>query len=507
MGFRSALGHILRWENTDLPAFSNFAFCETHYRAHSVLRRILSLARKLEYRSILVEEIRAADCPLLVAEDAALTLRDPDFTGSAVHRLTFFRSPANTAPQPHEFLGYTVFKTDHFKDGSARSHVYEAVLRPVRDTKQNNFIHTRRQFDLTTSVGSGSVRGVLYAQQNDLTFVCAHVALRTALSSLLPAGDVSYSELNAIAGVDHINTRLGTGHHGLSPLQIETILQHFGVPFRLLKHEPSQPMPAGLEYQAELYAAIESGCPALLGFELAPDPANPQPPGRHIIPVVGHTFNDDAWMPDAERIYFGRNQGFFRSEAWLSTYVVHDDNVGPYFCLPRHYLSGDFFRLLYSFQPAAASLSPAEAEALAYSWITALHQAVPALSVEWYDRFAAYARTQRLVLRSFLTERRAYLDHLATLEDRSGQRFPVAELGNVEALLPPHFWLIEISAPELFPVSRQKFGEVIFPPDRPADGSSPAPILTRLPGLFLCGRTPQRIQPDGYTPIYAHPSA
>lgn len=101
-------------------------------------------------------------------------------------------------------------------------------------------------------------------------------------------------------------------------------------------------------------------------------------------------------MPDAERIYFGRNQGFFRSEAWLSTYIVHDDNVGPYFCLPRHYLSGDFFRLLYSFQPTAASLSPAEAEALAYSWITALHQAVPALGVEWYDRFAAYPTGHRV---------------------------------------------------------------------------------------------------------------
>jgi hypothetical protein len=250
-------------------------------------------------------------------------------------------------------------------------------------------------------------------------------------------------------------------------------------------------MPAGLEYQAELYAAIESGCPALLGFELAPDPGTAQPSGRHIIPVLGHTFNDDAWMPDAERIYFGRSQGFFRSEAWLSTYVVHDDNVGPYFCLPRHYLGSDFFRVLYSLQPAPASLSLAETEALAYSWITTLHQYVPSIGVEWYDRFAAYGRTQRLVLRTFLTKRRAYLDHLATLADRHGQRFPVADLGNVEALLPAHFWLSEISAPELFPVSRQKFGEIIHPPDRPADGSTPIPILTRPVSMTsTTGRSP-----------------
>ena len=132
MSFRSAPGHILRWENTDLPAFSNFAFCEAYYRAHSVLRRVLSLARKLGYRSILCEEIRANECALLEAEDAALAIRRQDFSGSTVHRLTFFRSPAETPPQAHEFLGYAVFKLDQFGPNDCRAHVYESVLRPVR---------------------------------------------------------------------------------------------------------------------------------------------------------------------------------------------------------------------------------------------------------------------------------------------------------------------------------------------------------------------------------------
>lgn len=503
MSFRSALGHIVVWQNTDLPDFSNFAFCEAHYRAHSVLRRILSLARKLKFRSVLVEEIRASECALLSAENEALATRVPGFKGSSVHRLTFFRSRAETPPQPHEFLGYAIFKMDHFEDVS-QGHVFEAVVKPVRGIKDNNFLHTRRMFDLATSVGSGTIPGILYAQQNNLTFACAHVALRTALSSILPEGDINYAELNAIAGVDHKdpskNVGKGTGR-GLKPAQIESILRNYKVAFRRLMHEPGvAELPAKIEYQAELYSAVESGRPALLGFALGPDTSG-DPPSRHLIPAIGHTFNDDAWVPDAERFYFYRDEGYFRSEAWLSTYVVHDDNLGPYYCLPRHYLNRESFRLLYSLQPAPSSLSITEAEALAFSALTAIHTEMSAIGIAWYDRFAAYARTKSLVLRSFQVNRRQYLDHLAQIEDPRGQRFPAAEIANVEKTLPEHFWLIEISAPELFPMSRQKFGEIVFPPDQPNDGTNVTPYFTRLPGVIVRGLTPQRIQPEGYTPL------
>jgi hypothetical protein len=504
MGFRSDHGLAIRWENTALPNFSNFAFCEQYYRADSVLRRILSLARKLGYRSILVDEIPADTSALCAEESEALAKRRTDFTGSTVHRLTFLRSPANTAPGRNDFIGYVVFKTDLFGANLSRSHIYEAVLPPVRDAADNCFLHTQRNFDFSTSAGSGCVKGVLYAQQNDLTFVCAHVALRTVLSSVLPDGDVAYSQLNAIAGIDHASVQIGEGtDKGLSPPLIEKILQNFNIPFRKLAYEPNKgPLPPGVEYQQEIYGSIESRRPALLGFEMANDPITGRT-SRHLIPVLGHTFNDDAWMPDAERMYFNRTLGYFRSEAWLSTFVVHDDNVGPYFCLPRHYLSRDSFRLLYGIQAAQASLALTEAEALAYSTLTGVHTTIPALGLPWYDRFAAYGRSESLVLRSFQIRRRRYLDHLATLKDIYGGRFPVDQLAPVEKILPDYFWMIEISAPELFPMSRQKFGEIIFPADRPLDGSSATALLIRLPGLLVVGYTPSLAEPNGYTPLMA----
>jgi len=63
-----------------------------------------------------------------------------------------------------------------------------------------------------------------------------------------------------------------------------------------------------------------------MGFEMSGASS-----ARHIIPVIGHTFNEDTWVAPATRDYFDGGLSYYPSENWLSTYVVHDDNFGPYF--------------------------------------------------------------------------------------------------------------------------------------------------------------------------------
>ena len=123
----------------------------------------------------------------------------------------------------------------------------------------------------------------------------------------------------------------------------------------------------------------------------------------------------------------------------------------------------DNFRLLYGIQPAPAAISLSEIEALAYSALSTIHSKIPAIGTPWYDRFAVYGRNQSLVLRSFQIRKRRYLDHLATLRDINRQEFSLAEIASTEPLMPDWFWMTEISAPELFPMSRNKFGEIILP--------------------------------------------
>lgn len=125
------------------------------------------------------------------------------------------------------------------------------------------------------------MEGALYAQQNDRTFVCAHVALRTVLSLILPQGDISYAEMNRLVGVDHIKRTVGE-RRGLSSNDLETIFSAMNVKAR--KSAPGMP---SNDYAPDLYGYIESACPALVVFETSQS--------AHVVPVLGHTFNEDTW--------------------------------------------------------------------------------------------------------------------------------------------------------------------------------------------------------------------
>jgi hypothetical protein len=275
---------------------------------------------------------------------------DKEFSGSRVRRLLFLKTDVGEEVGPSDLLGYAVFKEDRINGrGVPEFHVYESVFTLARDATQNNYIHCSRAYKLKTTLGELSVRGVLYTQQNDLTFVCAHVCLRTVVASVLPEADVSYSKINEIVGIDHIALKVGGGS-GLGPDQMGAVLGAFGLDYSQIIHEPTDgnlALPG--DYQSDLHGVIESGQPALLGFEMS-GASN----ARHIIPVMGHTFNEDTWVAPATRGYFDGGLSYYPSENWLSTYVVHDDNFGPYFCLPRHFLKKDNFRLILSLKRHAS---------------------------------------------------------------------------------------------------------------------------------------------------------
>ena len=488
--FRSAVGRHPRWHATGLP-FSNFEFVDTRFGSNSILRRILSLARKLGFEGMLEEEIVESDCALLAAENAILAIRLPDFQGATVTRLSFFSSGDES--RPGEFLGYAVVKQDR-QSGGSFTHVYESVLRPPRGRAENNFCHAHREYRVQTGVGVHTVSGTIYAQQNDATFVCAHVALRTVLAALLPAGDIGYDRINLWAGVDHddparcVGGRGGvTAGGGLGSGQLEAVLTQAGFEPELVVHEPDfgLELPAGTEFQKLLYGFIESGRPALLGFQLTPGPNGES--GRHIIPILGHTFNQDLWVPEAERGYFGSSRHYFPSESWLSAYVAHDDNFGPYVCLPRHYLGRSQFCLLVGLKPHRSALAADQAEALALDFAVYVAAQIAEGESNWFRRQLAFTRSELLVLRPLLVGREAYLAQLRQWRDREGFDLEPALADDLATRLPAVFWLVEVSAPELFPGSRRKFGEILVDPD-PAGAPAEPVLLMRAPGLLVFPR-------------------
>lgn len=478
--FRNVPGTRRDWVDTRIAAgFSNFLFIDENYLSNPILRRLFSLARKHGYQSLLIDRIAENDCSLLAEENVALRTRNPSFHHSEVHRFSFFRSLANQEPTQADFLGYAVFKTDIATTGQVICcHVYESVMPAYRQAGQNNFIHCNRLYHVSTSAGNFSVSGSLYAQQNGWTFVCAHVAVRSVLSCLLPDADITYAQMNALAGIDHGKNPIGGDtKRGLAPEGIERILDGVGYTYEKLVHEPTENLILPVEFSREMYGFVESGWPALVGFELTGIDA-----GRHMIPVVGHTFNEDTWAPEAQRAYFANRLRYYSSENWLSTYVIHDDNFGPYFCIPRNFLTDNNFRVLYGLRrfPAVTSAVDVEAWGLGFlRWLATTK--IQKLGINWYDRFVVFCRSNMLVLRTIFVGKEDYSLYLKNLTTWNGVAFEDDLRGEIEALLPDHFWMVEVSCSELFASSRRKFGEIILRADD--TNLDHTFIAIRLPGI------------------------
>lgn len=486
--------------------FSNFCYVDEKFDSSPTLRRILSLARKHGFQSMLVEDIQEKDCELLEQENQALAVRSKNYTHSSVNRLIFLDSQKDAAPS--RAIGYAVFKQDHFKDKTPTTHVYESVIAPVRGAAQNNFIHTPRNYTIQTQFGSLETSGVIYAQQNDTTFVCAHVALRSVLSCLMPEADFTYEQMNQCIGVDHKTRKVGDGV-GLSPADLRHIITSQGLAYADISHEPSKSDDFHFEgeFQRELYGSIESGFPALLGFELDGGSS------RHIIPVFGHTFNDDTWVAESEKHYFASKLGYFSSENWLSTFNAHDDNFGPYLCIPRHYLKKENFRLLLGLRLQAPVSEATEIEAVALVYAKVFTAAFDSSGTRWQQRLALFAQESLLVLRTVRVDKCSYLRHLTSDLSWNGDSCRSDALAALDACLPSTFWMVELSAPELFPASRHKFGEILLR----SDIALPEPLDTtllcacRLPGLIVIQHEDQTLSTldsgvQSHVPLYQSPT-
>ena len=502
---------------------SNFQFVGEFLNQHGVipyntqLLRIFSLARKLRFQSVLVDEISSDESPFLTEENDALRnfgANDFKFSHSQVFKFSFFGNGQN-GDKDSLFLGYAIFKIDHFHDQKSFGHVFEAVLTPPRTIQENSFLHCKRRYVVSNTEGTNfHVTGSLYAQQNGKTFVCAHVALRTALSHLLPEGDIRYSRIRTLAG----------SHQKLSPDQMERVFHSQGVALEFTKrcYEPfprpcltdQTPCKAAhlldnkINYNKELYGLTESCVPAILGFNLADG-------RRHVVPILGHTFDEDSWVPSSNQCYFSQNFRFFSSEQWLGSHLIHDDNFGPYFCLPRHFLEKSDFRILYGINYDKSAFFASEAEATALMF---LHRAGKTLLKHgkcspWSRLFIAFK--DYLVLRAIYIDRAGYIQHLTSGPDSITQDGnDSAIVAKIEKVLPNKFWMIEASTIELFPVTRRKFGEVILAPHDPEDTNTwnTSFIMMRLPGCYFF----RNHDPDGkwiyedsafkeHSQVFSHP--
>ena len=485
------------------PPFSNFDFIDSRFLEVGPIRRVFSQVRATNGKTMVVEELDPAEAQDLAEETEDLQKRLQTTVSSKVCRLSFFTKSFSTvkglsSASDEDFIGYAIIRTDIPASGEPISRVYESVVRP--SPRENSFVRGAQEWECCVGKQTFRVQGYLYAQQNQKTNSCAHVACRTAAARFHPNGDMTYREMNSLPqiGVDHVTNVSG----GLTNDQIVAVLEAAGARCTVADYTSPNPLNPNFTpppFQKYLYGSVESGYPAIVFFAAGGG-------DYHAIPIFGHTFDEDMWVANAELSYFsvGASTKYIPSESWLSTYIGHDDNWGSNFSIPRHFLytkshcdkwpsgpqpcvsQSDCVAYVIATMPKEVMLNPIEAEVIGAEYLLSILPQMPPLSPLWAKRLEAYAKSHLLVLRPILLDCSRYSDHLAKLNDWDGHHIPRALVKAIKRISPSLMWVIELSVPELFSANRRKIGEVLLHAERKpgTQRDFDSFLLARVPGYF-----------------------
>ncbi len=460
------------------------------------MHRLFSLARSHGVSTFIIETIPASGN--IDDENREIAEYAPDHKMDALHRLSFWSTRFDNAREiadqkSTDCMGYCILKHDSAESRNCSTwHVYEAVFRKY--PHPHNCVPRPYDAHFRVATKEFNVSGVLYAQQNALNKACAHVALRSILCRLIRAPDLSYRQINNLARKPRGN-RIYDPRNGLDVQQIRAVLNGFGINFRDIDYSQTSNVKEAIPYQKLLYSGVESGQGALLGFSLSGKGIRQS--ACHMIPFYGHTFNKDTWAPDADVAYFhlGEKLGYVPSESWTSSFLGHDDNFGPNFCIPRLYIGSSEALYVVEFLKPGVRYNGLQAEALALNYLYSILIHIRSDKNDWLRRLAHYAHPdiQRVVLRAVAVDRKAYIRHISDNTDWYQNSESTRTIEVLRQGLPDLLWMVEVSIPQLFPANERKLGEILLnatiPVDSAVKNASEFYVLARLPGAYFFEQT------------------
>ncbi|GAA5135192.1 hypothetical protein GCM10023213_08050 [Prosthecobacter algae] len=470
------------------------------------LHRVCSLARRLEVATVVIEELEEAG--EIIEENEDLQGLKAWHGSLPVIRLSFFRTPflkpEDISDQDaSSFIGYALLKRDYTsrKQTKTRCRVYEAIM----PSPGHAYIHIRGGVEWECRVNDSTLiaRGYPFFQQNTLTNVCSHAAVRTIAACFSqPDQTLTFRQMNSRLEKQPEDIR-----NGLLTPEIAKLLETTGAEVSVYAYNDlAQPGPK-LPYQRLAYGSLESGYPAMLIFGDATLGESAEH-FLHAVPVFGHTFNPDMWLPQVEQARFdlGKKMGYIPSDFWLGSFIGHDDNFGPHYSIPRHYLrsmrssskehpqsiSTEGVAWLLTTLPKGVRINSVIAEAICISALKKRSIEIKKHDGEWTQRMLENQKEGQLVLRTLLLEKSQYRKHLENMEGwKQAERLSQEEIQAILDSIPGDlFWMVEISLLELFPTNRRKLGEMIINPHE--EGASMAELQVeksalglRLPGLWI----------------------
>lgn len=458
---------------------------------------------------------------------------------------------------------------------SRLSYIYEAsfVIPQAECVKgshliplQNSYISVESMLKIRVSGRKFEIRGVHYAQQNNKTGCCAHACLRMAVNTLpntLPATSDKITNISinkALFGVEHQldnlplceecegvgkkrdecrNVNCNEPRKGLLRKEIKRIVkeyklndQHYSVRNGLSVGEVKDAWRT--DVMPILLSTVDSGYPALLAFSTGIPSDNNNAPqtldegGRpdditrslqHVVLVFGYTRNTDEWHLPALSMYGSHSESrYYSASAWVDHFLVHDDNLGPYYALSSRSLEiSDKVRVSWvlPLYPEEVKVFPAQAERVAAAFLNNIPYKLKeardnddrlnkiikdCAESKWYKYIIESFdkdSPQRYVLKTTLMNRDSYKRHMESIKCHEGNVINVQYInyikGQYRLKLPNLFWVVEISVPYIFTGNRGKFGEIIVDATYENDEADIPVYAWRLPGaafiMDVAGKT------------------
>ena len=478
----------------DCPGFSSFRFLGTNFQgASTTIHRAFSIARIANCHTLVIEAIKAVG---LIEEDNLELAAYGGRCDNLILRISFWRTQFCERMTVDNLLeddlfGYLIIKKDvglGFQSGEwfsvDRWYVFEGVFRQTTQAEQ--YIVPISSYNVAIGSKVCNLKGVLYCQQNSINKCCAHVALRSLLSRVMPGNDIGYETINNYAEFVP-DEKCPIPGAGMSLPHIHNVLEKVGIKYD--EYDLANKVP-GYTYQKCVYDGVESGIGSLLFIHCGEDCSS-----NHVFPVFGHTFNCNTWVPDAESSYFmmGKGVGYMPSDLWTDDFLVHDDNFGCNFCVPRKHIADDKVFWAIALHKQGDCLSPRMAEAATLVIVSAWAGSLDPTNI-WNEQIIRLlpevpnASIQpRFVLRTVTISCKEYFSYIISTKDGRGNSEAPALIKAFSSMsLPDRLMVVELSLPQLFPANKRKIGEFVFD----AGETASEDILLTINNTFCFGRMP-----------------
>lgn len=391
-------------------------------------------------------------------------------------------------------IGFIHFRLIEYKCGRKITSVYEAVLNPNMTEDENHYIHVHKNHKVVFNNVAYEVYGYKFCQKDSITYMCAEASLKMLFDNLpnqkLP---LQYYEINDSLGLDR--SRIS---YGLKTGQISEFLSKKGLNFNIYSNgvddtlNPIRKLHKCNEYVLSpkkttgymdiiqtIYSSLESNHPSLICF--FPEEGKE----GHIIPVFGHTFNEDLWTHHSLRHYFFRNElKYLSSLYWIDNFIVHDDNLGTNFCFPQNYFQ-DVRTMAWGIMPDKLdkfndfNTLEFETSSIAFLQSDEIKKLIIDNSGYWGEKLINSIIKGTTVTRKQVISFSHYTNHL----EKTADNFP-EELKAVFKKEDVNIVLIEISVNELFQTNQKKLCDIIFIDDTKNSKNLYAPKFLRIPNFF-----------------------